>query len=159
MTAREGADVGVMDAWKLTAGTPDVIVAICDAPVKYTHPDLAGAMWVNEAELNGVKGVDDDGNDFIDREYNEKQKTEGVTRQLRAFEVTGKGIARHGYEICDAEGNVIGEVTSGTMGPSVKKAIGMGYVAKAYTAIDSEIFIDVRGRKLKAKVVKAPFRK
>lgn len=65
-TAREGADVGVMDAWKLTAGTPDVIVAICDAPVKYTHPDLAGAMWVNEAELNGIKGVDDDGNDYID---------------------------------------------------------------------------------------------
>lgn len=65
-TAREGADVGVMDAWKLTAGTPDVIVAVIDAPVKYTHPDLADAMWVNEAELNGVKGVDDDGNDYID---------------------------------------------------------------------------------------------
>ena len=65
-TAREGADVGVVDAWKLTAGTPDVIVAVCDAPVKYTHPDLAGSMWVNEAELNGVKGVDDDGNDYID---------------------------------------------------------------------------------------------
>ena len=65
-TAREGADAGVIDAWKLTAGTPDVIVAVCDAPVKYTHPDLAGSMWVNEAELNGVKGVDDDGNDYID---------------------------------------------------------------------------------------------
>lgn len=65
-TAREGADVGVIDAWKLTAGSPDVIVAVCDAPVKYTHPDLAGSMWVNEAELNGVKGVDDDGNDYID---------------------------------------------------------------------------------------------
>ena len=65
-TAREGADVGVMDAWKLTAGTPDVIVAVCDAPVKYTHPDLAANMWVNEAEKNGVKGKDDDGNGFID---------------------------------------------------------------------------------------------
>ena len=65
-TAREGADVGVMDAWKLTAGTPDVIVAICDAPVKYTHPDLAGAMWTNEKELNGTKYVDDDGNGYID---------------------------------------------------------------------------------------------
>ncbi|MBR5104275.1 MAG: S8 family serine peptidase [Bacteroidales bacterium] len=68
-TARAGADVGVMDAWKLTTGTPDVIVAICDAPVKYTHPDLEAAMWVNEAELNGVKGVDDDGNDYIDDIY------------------------------------------------------------------------------------------
>ena len=65
-TAREGADVGVMDAWKLTAGTPDVIVAVCDAPVKYTHPDLADAMWVNEAEAGGTKGVDDDGNGYID---------------------------------------------------------------------------------------------
>lgn len=65
-TAREGADVGVMDAWKLTAGSPDVIVAVCDAPVKYTHPDLAANMWVNEAEKNGVKGVDDDKNGYID---------------------------------------------------------------------------------------------
>lgn len=62
----EGADVGVKDAWKLTGGTPDVIVAICDAPVKYTHPDLAGAMWTNEVEQNGEKGVDDDGNGYID---------------------------------------------------------------------------------------------
>lgn len=65
-TAREGADVGVIDAWKLTAGTPDVIVAICDAPVKYTHPDLADVIWTNEAELNGTKRVDDDGNGYID---------------------------------------------------------------------------------------------
>ena len=65
-TAREGADVGVTDAWKLTAGSPDVIVAVCDAPVQYTHPDLAGAMWVNEAELNGTEGKDDDGNGYID---------------------------------------------------------------------------------------------
>lgn len=65
-TAREGADVGVRDAWKLTGGTPDVIVAICDAPVKYTHPDLVDAMWTNEAELNGVKGTDDDNNGYID---------------------------------------------------------------------------------------------
>ena len=56
-TAREGADVGVKDAWALTAGTPDVVVAVCDAPVKYTHPDLADNMWVNEAEKNGAPDV------------------------------------------------------------------------------------------------------
>ena len=140
------AGLGSRDTLRLEMGFCLYGNDICDT----TSPIEAGLAWI-------TKFVD--GNDFIDREYNEKQKTEGVTRQLRAFEVTGKGIARHGYEICDAEGNVIGEVTSGTMGPSVKKAIGMGYVAKAYTAIDSEIFIDVRGRKLKAKVVKAPFRK
>ena len=65
-TAREGADVGVMDAWTLTAGSPNVIVAVIDAPVKYTHPDLAANMWINEAEKNGVKGQDDDGNGYID---------------------------------------------------------------------------------------------
>lgn len=65
-TAREGADVGVKDAWALTAGSPDVVVAVCDAPVKYTHPDLADNMWVNEAEKNGAAGVDDDCNGYVD---------------------------------------------------------------------------------------------
>jgi hypothetical protein len=89
----------------------------------------------------------------------EKQKAEGITRKLVAFELVDRGIPRHGYKLVNAEGEEIGEVTSGTMSPTRKIGIGMGYVAKAYTAIDSEIFIDVRGRKLKAKVVKAPFRK
>ena len=68
-TAREGADVGVLDAWELCTGSPDVIVAVIDGPVQYTHPDLAAAMWVNEAELNGVEGVDDDGNNYVDDIY------------------------------------------------------------------------------------------
>ncbi len=68
-TARKGADVGVLDAWKLCTGSPDVIVAVLDGPVQYNHPDLAAAMWVNEAELNGVEGVDDDGNKYVDDIY------------------------------------------------------------------------------------------
>ena len=100
-----------------------------------------------------------DGNNFIDREYNEKQKAEGVTRKLVAFEITGKGIARHEYEICDAEGNHIGEVTSGTMGPSVKKAIGMGYVKKEFSKVGSEIFIKIREKLIPAVVVRLPFYK
>ena len=105
-TAREGADVGVMDAWKLTAGTPDVIVAICDAPVKYTHPDLAGAMWVNEAELNGVKGVDDDGNDYIDdiHGYN-FYKSSG---SLGAINWEAKGETGHGTHVAGIVGAVNG---------------------------------------------------
>lgn len=65
-TVRAGADVNVRDAWRLTTGDPSIIVAVCDEGVKYDHPDLAANMWVNEAEKNGVEGVDDDGNGFVD---------------------------------------------------------------------------------------------
>ena len=76
-TARKGADVGVVDAWELCAGTPDVVVAVIDAAVKYTHPDLAASMWVNEAELNGTPGVDDDGNNYVDDVYGYNFSTDG----------------------------------------------------------------------------------
>lgn len=68
-TAVEGADAGVKDAWTLTGGDPSVIVAIVDEAVMYTHPDLQANMWVNEAELNGVEGKDDDGNGYVDDIY------------------------------------------------------------------------------------------
>ena len=65
-TVRAGADINVRDAWKLTTGDPAIIVAVCDEGVKYDHPDLAANMWVNTAEKNGIEGVDDDGNGYID---------------------------------------------------------------------------------------------
>ena len=107
-TVREGADVGVRDAWKLTAGSPDVIVAVCDAPVKYTHPDLAAAMWVNEAELNGEKGVDDDGNDYIDDiyGYNFTNNSNGVISWNKAAE-EGHGTHVAGV-VAAVNGNGIG---------------------------------------------------
>lgn len=67
--AREGADLGAKDAWRIMAGSPDVIVAVCDGPVMYTHPDLKDAMWVNTEERDGVQGVDDDGNGYTDDIY------------------------------------------------------------------------------------------
>lgn len=67
--ALEGADIGVKDAWRLTAGDPRIVVAVMDAPVKYDHPDLEANMWVNEAEMNGAAGVDDDGNGYVDDIY------------------------------------------------------------------------------------------
>lgn len=68
-TARRGADINVADAWRLETGNPEVIVAIIDDGVQYNHPDLAQNMWVNEAELNGIPGVDDDGNGYVDDIY------------------------------------------------------------------------------------------
>ena len=115
-----------------------------------TSPLEAGLGWITKFA---------EGKNFTARAILEKQKAEGVTRKLVAFEMIDRGIPRHGYKLVNAEGEEIGEVTSGTMSPTRKIGIGMAYVAKAYTALDTEIFIDVRGRKLKVKVVKAPFRK
>lgn len=115
-----------------------------------TSPIEAGLGWI-------TKFVP--GNDFINRPALEKQKTDGVKKMLRGFEMVDKGIPRQHYEICDAGGNVIGEVTSGTMSPSLKIPIGMGYVGTAYAAIDGEIYIKIRDRLLKAKIVKFPFYK
>ena len=115
-----------------------------------TSPLEAGLGWI-------TKFVE--GKNFTARAILEKQKAEGVTRKLVAFEMIDRGIPRHGYKLVNAVGEEIGEVTSGTMSPTRKIGIGMAYVTKAYTALYTEIFIDVRGRKLKVKVVKAPFRK
>ncbi len=114
-----------------------------------TSPLEAGLGWITK--FSESKG------EFVDKEYMLAQKTEGLKRRLVAFELIEKGIARHGYSICDADGNQIGHVTSGTMGPTIKKAIGLGYVDAPHYKTGSEIFINVRDRLLKAQVVKAPF--
>lgn len=115
-----------------------------------TSPIEAGLGWITKFA---------DGKEFTNRAELERQKKEGVSRRLCAFELVDRGIPRHGYEIADAENNTIGTVTSGTMSPVLKKGIGMGYVKPEFAKVGSEIFIRVRGRNLKAQVVKAPFRK
>lgn len=94
---------------------------------------------------------------FTASEYLQKQKANGVEKKLVGFEMVDKGIPRHDYRIKDAEGNLIGRVTSGTQSPSLQKAIGLGYVLAEHSSIDSEIFVEVRDKLLKAKVVKIPF--
>ena len=89
----------------------------------------------------------------------EKQKAEGTTRKLVGFEMIDRGIPRHGYELYGTDGTAIGVVTSGTMSPTRKIGIGMGYIRPEHSKVDTEICIDMRGRKLKAVVVKPPFRK
>ncbi len=115
-----------------------------------TSPIEAGLGWI-------TKFVE--GKNFVNRPVLEKQKAEGVSRKLIGFEMIDRGIPRHGYKLVNAEGEEIGVVTSGTMSPTRKIGIGMGYVKPGYTQVGSEIFVDLRGRKLKAMVVKPPFRK
>ena len=115
-----------------------------------TSPLEAGLGWI-------TKFVE--GKDFTARAILEKQKAEGLNRKLVGFEMIDRGIPRHGYELVNAEGEKVGEVTSGTMSPIRKIGIGMGYIQTAYATPGTEVFIDVRGRKLKAMVVKPPFRK
>lgn len=95
--------------------------------------------------------------DFTAKDIIQKQKEEGVSRKLVGFEMIEKGIPRHDYEIKDFSGTTIGKVTSGTQSPSLNKAIGLGYVEKEYSAIDTPIYIKVRDKLLQAKVVKLPF--
>ncbi len=85
------------------------------------------------------------------------QKNQGVAKRLRGFVLSERGIPRHGYELVNSEGTPVGVVTSGTMSPCLKQGIGMGYVKPEFSKADSEIFIVVREKLLKAKVVKMPF--
>lgn len=113
-----------------------------------TSPIEAGLGWVTKFTK-----------DFVDADLLQKQKEEGVSRKLVAFELIDRGIPRHDYEIVNENGSVIGKVTSGTMSPSLKKGIGLGYVSSDKAALDSEIFISIRDKGVKAKVVKLPFYK
>ncbi|AJA69422.1 glycine cleavage system aminomethyltransferase GcvT [Myroides odoratimimus] len=97
--------------------------------------------------------------DFINSDNLKAEKEAGIKNRLIGFELVGKGIPRHDYEIVDAEGNVIGKVTSGTQSPSLGKGIGMGYVPVALAAEGSQIFIRIRKNDVEAKVVKTPFYK
>jgi aminomethyltransferase len=113
-----------------------------------TSPIEAGLGWITKFTK-----------EFTNSENLKKQKEAGVSRKLVGFELVERGIPRHDYDIVDAEGNNIGIVTSGTMAPTLGKGIGMGYVKTEFSAVESEIFIQIRNNKVKAKVVKLPFYK
>lgn len=115
-----------------------------------TSPIEAGLGWITKFS---------DGNNFIDKDFLAKQKEEGITRRLVGFVMKDRGIPRHDYEIVDVDGNIIGKVTSGTMSPMMKIGIGMGYVKKTYAKSETEIFIKVRNKILKAETVKLPIYK
>ncbi|HAP00994.1 MAG TPA: glycine cleavage system aminomethyltransferase GcvT, partial [Bacteroidetes bacterium] len=113
-----------------------------------TSPMEAGLGWITKFTK-----------DFTNRNSIEAQKKNGVAKKLVGFEMIDRGIPRHGYKIVDESGNEIGVVTSGTQSPSLNKAIGMGYVAKDFSAEGKKIFISIRDAKVAAQVVKVPFYK
>ena len=113
-----------------------------------TSPLEAGLGWITKLNKPST---------FTAKEILEKQKAEGIKRKLVGFEMMERGIARHDYNIKDANGNNIGRVTSGTQSPSLNKAIGMGYVDINKAGLDNEIYIEIRNNAVKAKIVKMPF--
>lgn len=115
-----------------------------------TSPIEAGLGWITKFT---------DEKNFVNKAALLQQKQEGVSRKLVGFEMIDRGIPRQHYEIMDETGRVIGEVTSGTQAPSLKKAIGMGYVEPAFIKVGTPLFINIRDKHLKAEVVKLPFYK
>lgn len=113
-----------------------------------TSPIEAGLGWITKFTKP-----------FINSDKLKEQKEAGVQKKLVAFEMQEKAIARKDYPIVDAQGNVIGRVTSGTMSPTLGKGIGLGYVDIAYADINSSIWISIRKKNVEAKVVKLPFYK
>ncbi|MBS1637325.1 MAG: glycine cleavage system aminomethyltransferase GcvT [Bacteroidetes bacterium] len=113
-----------------------------------TSPIEAGLGWITKFTK-----------DFTNRAAIEAQKQNGVSRKLVGFEMIDRGIPRHDYQLADAQGNIIGKVSSGTQSPSLNKAIGMGYVKTEFAKADTEIFVVIRDKAIKAKVTKIPFLK
>ncbi len=113
-----------------------------------TSPLEAGLGWITKFTK-----------DFVNSENLKKQKEEGIKRKLIGFELTERGIPRHDYEIVNKDGKNIGIVTSGTMAPSLGKAIGLGYVTVENSNPGTEIFIQIRNKPVAATIVKTPFYK
>ena len=113
-----------------------------------TSPIEAGLSWITKFSK-----------DFTNSEALKLEKENGPKRKLIAFEIEGRGIPRQGYDIVDDNGNKIGEVTSGTMSPSLSKGIGLGYVTTAFSSVNNKINIQIRKNAIPATVVKLPFYK
>ena len=113
-----------------------------------TSPIEAGLSWITK--FNNDR-------DFIGRDLLLMQKNEGVSKRLRGFILSERGIPRHGYELVNSESTLIGTVTSGTMSPVLDKGIGMGYIATEYSAFGTQVFVKIRNKNIPAEVVKMPF--
>ncbi|MDD3406283.1 MAG: glycine cleavage system aminomethyltransferase GcvT [Paludibacteraceae bacterium] len=138
--------LGARDTLRLEMGFPLYGHELDDT----ISPIEAGLGWITKPT---------EGKKLIDGDLYIKQRAEGVAKKLIGFELEERGIPRSGYELTDGNGNIIGHVTSGTMSPTRKIGIGLGYVQTPYAIIGTEIAVAIRGKELKALVVKPPFRK
>lgn len=146
----KGADLGVMP---IGLGARDTL----RTEMKYslygheiddtTNPYEAGLGWVVKPQAK----------DFIGKDVILKAKNAGLSKQLVGFTMLEKGIPRQGYTLISFDNQEIGKVTSGTHSPSLDAPIGIAYVEKSKAAEGSEFWVDIRGRKVKARVCKTPF--
>jgi aminomethyltransferase len=113
-----------------------------------TSPIEAGLGWITKFTK-----------DFVNSENLKKQKVEGVSKKLIGFELDERGVPRQGYKIVDEAGDIIGNVTSGTMSPSLKKGIGMGYINTSNAKKGNKIYIQIRKKQIPATIVRLPFYK
>jgi aminomethyltransferase len=127
-----------------------------EAAMRLYGNDIDDTTTVLEADLGWIVGWKKD--DFLGADVLRKQKAEGVSRKLVGFEMLDRAIARHGHEVY-VDGEKAGVVTSGTQTPFLKKAIGMAYLPIAAATPDREFEIDIRGRRVRARVVPMPFYK
>jgi aminomethyltransferase len=148
------AAAGTVDGKPVGLGARDTLRL--EARLSLYGNDLDDTTSPLEAGLGWVVKLDKD--DFIGKQALLKQREAGLTRKLVGFEMRDRGIARHGYAISDlASGARIGVVTSGTVGPTVGKNIGMGYVPPTHAEPGARIVIDCRGKPAQAEVIKGPF--
>jgi aminomethyltransferase len=159
---KDGAADTIWDAI-LTAGTPKGLKPIGLGARDTLRLEMGYCLYGNDIDdfstpiEAGLGWITRFSKPFTASEYLARQKANGTEKRLVGFEMVDKGIPRHDYRIRDAEGNLIGRVTSGTQSPTLGKAIGLGYVLTPFSALDTEIWVDVRDRPLKARVVKLPF--
>lgn len=146
-----GADYGIEPAGLAARDTLRLEMGFClygNEINEHTSPNEAGLGWITK--YNQV---------FVNAEHLRIEKELGTSKQLVGFEMIGKGIPRRDYKIVDAEGEEIGNVTSGTMSPSLNKAIGMGYVDSELAKTGNTIYIEVRNKSIEALICDLPFYK
>ncbi|MCK4919497.1 MAG: glycine cleavage system aminomethyltransferase GcvT, partial [Bacteroidales bacterium] len=150
---KAGAEYGILPVGLASRDTLRLEMGFClygNEINETTSPLEAGLGWITKFSEN---------NDFIDKELLQNQKRDGVNRKLRGFEMIDRGIPRQHYKVFSLNGEEIGEVTSGTMSPMLKKGIGMAYIKTVFSNIGTEIIIRVRNKDLRAVIVKMPFYK